>query len=429
MRFSGGGGAGGKIKAITRTLNAGASSGVIATLSVSSLVAPVTYSKASGHANLTVASNGALSATNGISVGSPQTATITATAADGCTVPIALTVSGTVANAFAYAPVFILMGDSQALGTTAAGEQTTAIASYTVSDKVKVWNTAGQWVTYTPGTISGISFSVNTGNIGAELQFIKRFRADYPNDTLYLIKDVASGSFQSRGVTSSNVTASITGNIMTPTVGSNGIGTILDGTGVAKGTYTLFSAGGATSYVGTVGVGGLGYTGGNVASTVMAKYNGYLSWSVSDGLLWQGDSGQINNQSRARWAAALAALTSASLYPRVVGMCHFLGTNDMSNASSGGRFASDLADFDTRINADIPLLSTAKIVMPRVASGGIASGTVRTAQAAKSAASSQWYMVDTDSYTRHDGTHFNLAGLNGIGDSIFDVVFNSAPGI
>lgn len=91
-RLSGNGG-GGSLRAVTRTLLVSSATGVIAQVSAS-LKAPVAWAKTGGDANLTISSGGAISAAAAIAAGASQTLNATATGADGCVQPWALTLSG-----------------------------------------------------------------------------------------------------------------------------------------------------------------------------------------------------------------------------------------------------------------------------------------------------------------------------------------------
>lgn len=325
-----------------------------------------------------------------------------------------------------YTPVVIFMGDSQAYGNTESGGQAALVAAYgTPSDKIKVRNAAGQWVTYTPGTITGLQAGANIGQVGSEMEFALRWRAAYPNDTLYLIKDTASGAFQGRGVSTGTFTASCaSGNIMTVTSAAGTYppsNSVLTGSGLPASTYTPFSVGGQPGNFYLTTVGTAGYSGGTWGSTTVTRYNGTLSWSPASGLTYNGHSNSASNGARARWVSALASLAN----PRIIGMAHILGTNDFANAGTGAAFADELAAFWTRIAGDMDF-SHAAIVMPRIWS---ASNGVRAAQAAFKDAQAQWFMANTDDLTRHDGTHWNAAGLVSLGDRIFDVMVNGGAGV
>lgn len=321
-----------------------------------------------------------------------------------------------------YAPVFIVPGDSNGRGTTASGEQAAMIASYTVSDKVLVRNMAGAWVTYTPGTMAGIHQRTNDGTVGAEMEFIKRFRAAYPNDTLYLIKDTSAGSYQTRGASIGTITGSISGGggsfpeiTFTGTLNDNDL---IVGSGVPTGFYAMFNSAGGRKYVGDISRVGTNPGATTVSSTSMTRYNSTASWSSAEGGIYNGISNNASLGAKARWVPAVASVPNG----RVVGIIHVLGTNDAGSTTTADRFANDLDLMDTRLNADLPL-SNAIIATVRVGTGGTPFDTVRAAQAAKAAASAQWEMIDTDDLTRWDGTHWNAAGLNAIGDRAFDFIF------
>src|SRR5437868_5548750 len=162
---------------------------------------------------------------------------------------------GAARPALPYSPVLLITGDSQSAGTLSTADQAAAVAAYVPTSKVKVLNSAGAFVTYTPGTITGLDHAANTGKVGSEIGFIPTFRAAFPNDTLYIIKNAESGSFQTRGVnalTAANMT-SPGGNTYTLNSGSilNGGNTLITGTGIETGVYVPFAG-----FLSKVGVSG-----------------------------------------------------------------------------------------------------------------------------------------------------------------------------
>jgi hypothetical protein len=322
-----------------------------------------------------------------------------------------------------YDPILIVQGDSQARGTYAAGEQAAAVAAYTVTDKVKIRNGAGAWVDYTPGTVAGIMNSANDANVGPELGFIERFRAAYPENTLYIVKTGQPGSFQSRGASVGTVTGSSSGTVLTVESGSVSAMNVLFGTGVPSGLYAAtFSA---PWQLGRVGLSGYQTPSPAIPSgTVMTRYNGYLSWSVRDGVLFEGSAGGVNDQHRARVASALSSLPNG----RVVGVLHVLGSNDMSATDPASRFSEDLDLAVTRMRAAWNL-SNARILLPRVPNTLAASGTVRAAQNAKALSDPMIDLIETDDLTRWDGLHWNLAGGKAIGSRAFDIAMAGGMGV
>jgi len=325
-----------------------------------------------------------------------------------------------------FNPVLWIHGDSQSKGTATAGEIAAFKASYVVTNKVKILNFAGAFVDYDPNNnMAGYDiYSGNTGNGGFEAGYIEKFRVRFPNNTLYIIKQAAPGSFMSKNPTNiGTITGSISGNILTVTAGTGVSGAILTGTGVPIGTYIMFTAGGNTWYVGKPGTTtNLNLT---VASTSMTQHNAFGSWSNDYGLLYQGSNASITNQSKGKTLAALALITT----PRIVTVLNVLGTNDMSSSISGATFQAEQAAYFTKIATDFDL-SNAQIVMPRVGTGGSDSTTVRAAQAVnKAAAPTRRKLIDMDSYTRHDSTHWNMAGLTAAGREAFDVSFGISGGL
>lgn len=319
--------------------------------------------------------------------------------------------------ALSYAPVLMLDGDSQALGTAATAEIASFKTNYAVTDQVKVLNAAGQFVTYDPnGGIAGVNpYTNNSGNPGIEIGFIRKFVAAY-SSPLYIMKRGAPGSTMTRGLSNGSVTGGISGDNLTVTAGTPGNNFLLVGGGLPVGIYLPFVNNGSVWYarkLGSTATPGLG----NVASTAYTTYIASNSWSVTEGALYLGTNNSITNQSRGVFTAALALITS----PRIVTYMPVVGTNDMADVGLSGAFQADQAAALTRRTADFNL-SQAQIILPRVGTGSPGSATVRAAQAANvSADTARRKIIDTDALTRHDGTHWNLAGLDFIGAAAFDL--------
>jgi hypothetical protein len=313
----------------------------------------------------------------------------------------------------AYTSVLLVTGDSQGVGTLSTADQAAAVAAYVVTANVKVLNSSGAFVTYTPGTITGVDGgSGNTGKVGSEIGFIAAFRAAYPNDTLYIIKNCASGSYQTRGA-ASGTAANITspgGNGYSLNSGSLiGNNTLITGSGIETGCYIPFSP-----FLASVGLAG-GRSGAAFGPTAITQYNGTISWSSTEGLTYNGNSANINNGARAAIVAGLALLTS----PRIVAHVHNIGTNDAGLASAAA-FATDLDNIYTRFGADFAGYNLAKTVLVRSTTGQTSSTTVRAAQLAKRNQTSI-FLLDTDSYTKWDGTHWDLAAHTDMGGKIFNI--------
>lgn len=348
------------------------------------------------------------------------------------TVPVALPldavalITGGGGVVLPFNPVVVMQGDSQSKGTPTAGEIAAYKASYVVTDKVKVLNNSNAWVNYDPNNnLSGVDlYSTTTGNAGFEAGFIPKFLAAYPSNTLYLAKFAGSGSFQGRAASSvGTITGSISGNILTVTAGTPQQNMLIIGTGVPAGTYIMFQQSGNNWYVGKLGqASNVNYT---VASTTLTMWNAALSWSSAEGTLYNGHSNSITNQTRGKLTAGLATLTNY----RIVSWLSVLGTNDMSNTTTGAAFEAAQSAFFTRIASDFDL-TNAQIVMPRVMTGGTASTTVRAAQAANKAADpTKRKLFDMDDGTLHDGTHWNYAALVAGGQRWFDVTFGLSAGL
>ncbi|WBL75611.1 hypothetical protein I3J27_21500 [Bradyrhizobium xenonodulans] len=325
--------------------------------------------------------------------------------------------------ALAYSPVLLITGDSQAAGTLSTTDQNAAVAAYVPTSKIKVRNIAGAFVTYTPGTITGVDFGANTGKVGTEIGFIALFRAAFPNDTLYIIKEAASGSYQTRGLnaaTAANLT-SAGGNTYTLNSGSilNGANTLITGTGIETGVYVPFAG-----FLSKVGVAGGRSAPAFGPVDLSGQYNGTLSWSSTEGLTYNGNSASITNGARARIVAGMALLTT----PKIVAHVHNIGTNDIALATAAA-FATDLDNIYARFTADIPGYATdAKTILVRSPTGGASSTTVRDAQLAKRD-QVKIFLLDTDSYTRWDGTHWNLVAHTDMGNKAFGIWQGTFSGV
>lgn len=318
-----------------------------------------------------------------------------------------------------YDAVLLVTGDSQSNGT--ADDQAAYVASYTVSPRVKIRNAAGAWVTYTPGTSgsSGLEFGANGTGAGPEIGFIERFLATYAND-LYIHKDSASGSFQTRGSTiggALNITAGAASNTYTLNSGAlAGNNTLITGTGIEVGCYIPFGG-----FLANVGVSGGRSTGGAFGPVAVTQYNGTLSWSSTEGLQYNGNSAAINNGMRARLAASLASLTT----PQIIAHMHVLGSNDKGYAGGTG-FEADSTAFITRIRSDFAM-STTPIIQPRVNNSGVQATAVRTAQANLRAGTARFGLVNMDAQALSaDSLHWRGAALRNIGAASFDFTYSIA---
>lgn len=321
-------------------------------------------------------------------------------------------------------PVLIINGDSQAQGTAPDAEIAAFKASYVVTSKIKVLTFAGTWVNYDPNSgFAGINPGANSGNPGMEIGYIRRFLEDKYTNTLWIAKVGRPGAYQGRFLpTTGNITASIAGNTLSVTAGTGGGNSLIVGSGVPDGTYIMFG-----TFVGKAGQAtNVNYT---VPSTVMAKYNFTESWSVTEGGLYLGHSGNLALGHRAIVLAGLAALTSASVNWQIATYMVILGTNDMSSTTGGAVYQAHSTDFHTRIASDFDL-SKAQIVVPRVGTGATDSATVRTAQAAvKALDPTRRKLIEMDFQARPGGTHWDLAGLDYGGAQAFDMTFGTATGL
>lgn len=327
--------------------------------------------------------------------------------------------------ALPYAPVFIITGDSQSVGT--GNDEAAARAAFVPNNKALVRNLAGAWVNWDPNGVTGLSFGANTNKIGAAIGIIEEMRRLYPDQTIYIIGDGFSGSFQGRSPVVATITASIAGNIATRTAGGAFIGDhLVTGTGVPLGTKTLFQATDANNwYVGKTGqTSNVNYT---VASTSMDLRNGYLTWATDESTAYLG-SGQTQNGVRKRVVDGLASLVGQGLTPKIVLHLHITGTNDKSLQTSADDYGAALDAFLARRDADWPM-TDAITVMPRVGpDADAATQTVRNAQMARR--SSTFRLIDTDSYTRHDAVHWTVAnGLRDIGVKAVRARFSGYVGL
>jgi lysophospholipase L1-like esterase len=329
----------------------------------------------------------------------------------GIGIGLSMVKGGGVGVTLPYSPVLWLMGDSQGRGTMSTAGQASAVAAYTPTANVLLWNGTA-WVTYTPGTSAGVDFGSVVGNVGSEIGYIAAFRAKYPNNKLYVVKDTAAGSAQTRGNPVGSA-FNITGGSNTYTVNSGtlfGSNTLITGTGIETGVYIPFSG-----FLAKVGLNG-GRSGAGFGPGAVTQYNGTLSWSITEGLVYQGNSAGINNAAHARLVAALASLTS----PRLVSIGYCLGTNDKSFTSVGSAFATDIGAFFTQVAADVDTSHAVWSILRPLANGGPSDAAVRTALANQAATSpSTIKVVDMDAYGTWDGVHFDLDGETYFGQQTF----------
>lgn len=324
-----------------------------------------------------------------------------------------------------YDPVLIVMGDSNARGSATAPDQAAYVAAYVPDPKVQVLNASNVFVQYVPGTIAGMNALSNTGSVGAEIGFIRRFRATYPNNTLYVIKIAAAGSTQTRGPgtgTPQAITASITNGRVTPTspaalLAANGL---ILGASVPVGIINGGADTGVTSYVYTIGTtvfpGGL-----NVASQAMTYYPASITtgaWSITEGTLWSGLASSITNGYRNKSVVGLASLTNK----KIVAVLHMLGTNDKASALGAAvwtRYQADAQALIASMKANWSLPASQPIILARVQGSDTGSLAVRSYQQDIVTADPQCQLMDMDGYSTHDGIHFPISQLDLIGDAVF----------
>ncbi len=306
-----------------------------------------------------------------------------------------------------YAPVLILIGDSQGAGT----QDDASTAGYVANDKVKIWN-GSAYVNYNPGVsgASGLQAGNATTRHGPELEFARQWMATYPTETLYIFKDCVPGSFQGIGIAKTTATINASGNTISVTGGSLTLQDVLKGITSNDGKTVYYSVPGFLSRVGATANPNVAA----VTGATVTPYSGAASWSSDDGLLWNGNSGSITNGARARAIAALAALTN----PKIIAFGLVLGTNDKGTGTTANQYEAATTAFLTRIRSDITLTTT-PVVQPSVTT--TSSGpTVRASQATIAAADSRFKVVDMDAQPLSaDAVHWKQAGLNYFGAQMF----------
>lgn len=323
-----------------------------------------------------------------------------------------------------YNPVLILgPGDSNLTGSSAAADQAAAVAAYVPNPKILTLNASTQFVTYTPGTVTGMNNWSNTPQVGAEIGFINRFTAAYPNNTLYIIKLGRAGGYQTRGPSTGSFTGSTATNVLTKSSGTDPalneilvgdgtvpLGAIVNSVKTASTEWFLSRvqpvAGGSTSYSATV------------ASQTLTRYLATQSLSPDEGTLWSGLAGSTTNGYRARAVNGLALVPGTK---KIVLVTHQLGTNDKAAiAGVYSRYRNDAEVLIAAMKLNYGLTSDIPIVMHRVRGTDTGSLSVRSDQAAIDAADAQVQLMDMDTYPVWDTTHFTIAGLTSIGEALFD---------
>lgn len=324
-----------------------------------------------------------------------------------------------------YTSVLFIDGDSQARGTASAADQAAAVAAYVPDPLVFTYNASRQWVQYLPGTITGLNSLANTGNVGAEIGFIRRFRAKYPTEPLYVVKSAAAGSFQARNPTPLQTSAvvSIAGNILTVVSGSIARGQLLVGTGIPAGIYVSLNAAGGQFYVSRLG--GTSNPNLSVSNVTVSTYDIYSSWGPDDGSMFNGHSGSITNATRGLLLDAIAAISTGKPVKMVANIT-LLGTNDKSSPISAAAFSAAASGYIAQKRAALPMTET-KVILGRVMNPGQAA--VRAAQEAIASSDALVYLINNDQRSIWDGTHWDMTSLDGIGSDAFEITFNGAAGI
>lgn len=318
---------------------------------------------------------------------------------------------GATGPAVSYVAIF--SGDSQSCGT--AEDQTAS--GYANNGNILILNTTNAFVPYAPGVAgaSGISFSTNVTGIGPELGFIRAWQAKYPFARLYVIKECKAGSYQSIGPSAGTATVSLATTPPQLTVNSGSVGnnTVITGAGLTdtsgRTIYHSFS-----NYINAVNGSGPA-TVAAVSSVTATKFDGTLSWSSSQGLIYNGYAGGTDSGARYHWLAALSQLANVRIVARVVS----LGTNDKANAATGNAFQAATIENIARERADLPLAAV-PIIYTRASPGGTAATAVRNGIAAVATADPWVKWIDMDGQPLGaDNTHWKQAALDYAGGQAF----------
>lgn len=337
-----------------------------------------------------------------------------------------------------FDPVVMIRGDSQAVGTPAAADQSAYVASYVADPMVQILSTDGTFKQYAPGSVAGQSVYSGTDSAmcGLEIGLIQRFRSLWPNNTLYIIKRGASGSTLVRkNSATGTVTGTISGNILTVTASAGGAtfgaGSYLTGGTLPPRVECLFGTGTANQwYIGqTDSTANLAL--GTIASTTYTFYNYDTDWwNLDDGALYRNKAGATGSykQWRTRATEALAALVSAGKNPKVVGLVDTLGTNDMAFSECASGFETAMRKLISQTRQDFPLLGSAPIILPRVRPAATYSESVRDAQL-KMKGQGDVFVINTDDLSVHDGTHWSIGSLTSVGQRSADIMLGLSRGI
>ena len=252
-----------------------------------------------------------------------------------------------------FGAVAIIIGDSNAAGSAQTASENAFAASYVPDPKIRTVNTAGALVTWTPNVHCGLRSLADSGRPGYEAGFVQRWKQDFPNDPLVILRFGNPGACASRGPTTGTMTASFSGNQVTRTAGVALTTTqLLRGTGLAgpngRGIHTLFQNGGNANnwYVGEVR-NAANINLGTLASFTFDTYNAFLSWSLNEGDIYNGLSNNPTGGVRARVSAALSALTSQGYNPRVVAVGNWIGANDVATTEAAGLYQAAVTELYT----------------------------------------------------------------------------------
>lgn len=308
--------------------------------------------------------------------------------------------------------IVIFLGDSNEYGS--ALDENTLV--YTPDAKVQVLNASKVFATYTPGTLTGLHYYGNEPHVGPELGFAKRYRADFPNKTLYICKFSANGSTQGRGPTIATITGSVSGGTLTVTSGTVAAYQGLTGAGIPLNTYITASSGGNTWTLNRTGITATG-------SISIQTYDAGLAWSpdYSDSLF----------TSYAFVTAAKAAIVAAGYQPRILAIINDLGTNDAADATSAGYYAAAFTSMLSAMRTNYGTGKNTLIIQTRTSTNGYYATnepTIRAAQLAASNADSLVRLLNVDNiprnaaYGNYQAVHYNLAGQLQLGSNIYDLV-------
>ena len=310
--------------------------------------------------------------------------------------------------------MLVILGDSNARGSAATADQSAYVAGYVADPKVQVLNVSNVFAQYAPGTLAGLNNLGNHGNVGAEIGFIRRLRAAYPSNTLYIVKLALAGSPCGRGAALRTITGSIAPSTLN-TVGTISATNMIVGAGIPTG---IAVQSGSSPNWALRKIGDLTAVNLTIASQSMDVYNAANAWVPDESTLWSGLPGSLTNGYRGKSVAGLATLPA----PKIVAALNMLGTNDKGLAApERDHYRSAQEALLAAMKSNWQSLPTASpIVLARVQGADTGSLAIRADQAAIVAAHPRARLKDMDGFATHDGIHFIIAAHDQIGSEIFD---------